>query len=123
MGDAAARQRKTGLQDRRRAGDRSLPRPPEAKPRACGYAAAALQFSKRDTERILLLVEQHDRPLGDSEKLVRRSLARLGEARFRDLLMIKRGCGRSEHAAVGCRRAVRDRKMLNRCCDRTPVCL
>ena len=50
-----------------------------------------LRFSKQDTERILLLVEQHDRPLGDSEKLVRRSLARLGEARFRDLLMIKKG--------------------------------
>ena len=50
-----------------------------------------LRFSKQDTEHILLLVEQHDRPLGDSEKLVRRSLARLGEARFRDLLMIKKG--------------------------------
>ena len=56
-----------------------------------GTLLPRLRFSKEDTERILLLVEQHDRPLGDSEKLVRRSLARLGEARFRDLLMIKKG--------------------------------
>lgn len=50
-----------------------------------------LHFSTGDSERILLLVEQHDRPLGDSEKLVRRRLAQIGENRFRDLLMIKKG--------------------------------
>ena len=50
-----------------------------------------LRFSNEDSERILLLVEQHDRPLGDSDKLVRRRLAQIGEARFRDLLMIKKG--------------------------------
>ena len=50
-----------------------------------------LRFSTEDTERILLLVERHDIPLGDSEKLVRRSLSRIGEARFRDLLAIKKG--------------------------------
>ncbi|MFR1151183.1 MAG: hypothetical protein ACLSDM_06375 [Butyricicoccus sp.] len=47
-----------------------------------------LRFSSADTERILLLVERHDTPLGDNEKLVRRSLSRIG-ARFRDLLAIK----------------------------------
>lgn len=50
-----------------------------------------LRFSNEDSERILLLVEQHDRPLGDSDKLVRRRLAQIGEASFRDLLMIKKG--------------------------------
>ena len=50
-----------------------------------------LRFSGEDTARILLLVEQHDRPLGDTDKLVRRRLSRIGEARFRDLLAIKKG--------------------------------
>ena len=50
-----------------------------------------LRFSTEDSERILLLVERHDTPLGDNEKLVRRSLSRVGEARFRDLLAIKKG--------------------------------
>ena len=50
-----------------------------------------LRFSSADTERILLLVERHDTPLGDNEKLVRRSLSRIGEARFRDLLAVKKG--------------------------------
>ena len=50
-----------------------------------------LRFSSTDTERILLLVERHDAPLGDTEKLVRRSLSRIGEARFRDLLAVKKG--------------------------------
>ena len=52
---------------------------------------ARLRFSTEDSERILLLVERHDTPLGDNEKLVRRSLSRIGEARFRDLLAIKKG--------------------------------
>lgn len=36
---------------------------------------ARLRFSTEDSERILLLVERHDTPLGDNEKLVRRSLS------------------------------------------------
>ena len=51
---------------------------------------ARLRFSKEQAERILLLVEQHDRPLGDTDKLVRRRLCQIGEARFRDLLAIKK---------------------------------
>lgn len=51
---------------------------------------ARLRFSGEQTERILLLVEQHDRPLGDTDKLVRRRLCQIGEARFRDLLAIKK---------------------------------
>ena len=50
-----------------------------------------LRFSNEQTARILLLVEQHDRPLGDNDKLVRRRLAQIGEARFRDLLAVKKG--------------------------------
>ena len=50
-----------------------------------------LRFSGEDSARILLLVEQHDRPLGDTDKLVRRRLSRIGEGRFRDLLAIKKG--------------------------------
>ncbi len=51
---------------------------------------ARLRFSREQTAQILLLVEQHDRPLGDTEKLIRRRLCQIGEARFRDLLAIKK---------------------------------
>ena len=37
------------------------------------------------------LVEQHDLPLGDNGRQVRRRLSQIGEARFRDLLAIKKG--------------------------------
>ena len=50
-----------------------------------------LRFSAEETGHILLLVEQHDRPLGDSPKLVRRRLCQIGKARFRDLLALKKG--------------------------------
>lgn len=50
-----------------------------------------LRFSGEDTARILLLVEQHDLPLGDTGRQVRRRLSQIGEARFRDLLAIKKG--------------------------------
>lgn len=50
-----------------------------------------LRFSGEQIARILLLVEQHDRPLGDSDKLVRRRLVQIGENSFRDLLAIKKG--------------------------------
>lgn len=52
---------------------------------------ARLRFSKEDAAAILLLVEQHDRPLGDSDKLVRRRLSQIGETRFRQLLALKKG--------------------------------
>lgn len=50
-----------------------------------------LRFSKDEAESVLFLVEHHDRPLGDSDKLIRRRLAQIGEKRFRQLLMIKKG--------------------------------
>ncbi|WNX86664.1 HD domain-containing protein [Agathobaculum sp. NTUH-O15-33] len=50
-----------------------------------------LRFSKDEAESVLFLVEHHDRPLGDSDKLIRRRLAQIGEKRFRELLMIKKG--------------------------------
>lgn len=50
-----------------------------------------LRFSGADAERIVLLVEQHDLPLGDDERTARRRLSKLGEAYFRDLLAIKKG--------------------------------
>lgn len=40
---------------------------------------------------VLQLVEDHDKPLGDCEKLVRRRLAQIGEENFRRLLKIKKG--------------------------------
>ena len=49
-----------------------------------------LRFANEQAARIVLLAEQHDRPLGDSDKLVRRRLAQVGEARFRDLLAVKK---------------------------------
>lgn len=53
--------------------------------------AARLRFSSAFTSDLLLLVEQHDRPLGDTEKAVRRRLAQIGETHFRALLAIKKG--------------------------------
>ncbi|WP_281693241.1 CCA tRNA nucleotidyltransferase [Agathobaculum desmolans] len=53
--------------------------------------ARRLRFSGADQDRLLLLVEQHDRPLGENDKLVRRRLSQIGEARFRDLLVLKKG--------------------------------
>ena len=53
--------------------------------------ARRLRFSGADQDRLLLLVEQHDRPLGENDKLVRRRLSQIGEARFRDLLALKKG--------------------------------
>lgn len=50
-----------------------------------------LHFSNEQASRILLLVERHDRPLGDQEKHIRRRLVQIGEARLRDLLAIKKG--------------------------------
>ncbi|MDY3619077.1 CCA tRNA nucleotidyltransferase [Agathobaculum sp.] len=54
-------------------------------------ALARLRLSREDAETVLLLVEQHDRPLGDSEKLIRRRLSQIGETRFRQLLAMKKG--------------------------------
>ncbi len=50
-----------------------------------------LRYSNADSETITKLVEQHDMPLGGSEKIVRRRLAQLGEKRFRELLAVKKG--------------------------------
>lgn len=50
-----------------------------------------LKFSGEMQREVLLLVEQHDLPLGDNQKLTRRRLAQIGEARFRALLAIKKG--------------------------------
>ena len=56
-----------------------------------GQLLSRLRFSRADAARILLLVEQHDCPLGDTDKLIRRQLSRIGEARLRDLLAVKKG--------------------------------
>ena len=69
-----------------------------------------LRFSSADTERILLLVERHDTPLGDNEKLVRRSLSRIGEAQFRDLLAIKKGDAVRAPAATMWRSCLRPKR-------------
>ena len=62
---------------------------------AISFLIAGIIGASRDailnSSGIILLVERHDTPLGDNEKLVRRSLSRIGEARFRDLLAIKKG--------------------------------
>ncbi len=50
-----------------------------------------LRFSNEQAEHILFLVEQHDRPLGENDKLLRRRLAKIGETRFRWLLSLKKG--------------------------------
>lgn len=40
---------------------------------------------------VLDLVLRHDRPLGDNPRQIRRTLAKIGQLRFRQLLMIKKG--------------------------------
>lgn len=52
---------------------------------------ARLRFSNEDAETICFLVEQHDRPLGDTRKQARRRLMHIGEKRFRQLLSMKKG--------------------------------
>lgn len=64
---------------------------PKVSREIAGRILRRLRFSNEDSERILLLVEQHDRPLGDTDKLVRRRLSQIGEDRFRDLLAVKKG--------------------------------
>ncbi len=49
-----------------------------------------LRFPNALQADILFLVEQHDRPMGDSPRLIRRRLSRIGEPRFRQLLAIKK---------------------------------
>lgn len=64
---------------------------PKASRELAEAALTRLRFSREDAGAVLLLVEQHDRPLGDSEKLIRRRLSQIGEIRFRQLLAIKKG--------------------------------
>jgi tRNA nucleotidyltransferase (CCA-adding enzyme) len=60
-----------------------------------------LRFSNEQAAHILFLVEQHDRPLGENDKLLRRQLAKMGETRFRWLLSLKKGdaVGQGTHPA------------------------
>ncbi|MFR5251622.1 MAG: hypothetical protein ACLTF5_02005 [Butyricicoccus sp.] len=91
VGDAAARQRQAACKTVDEQGIGHFRGHPKASLALSRELLPRLRFSSADTERILLLVERHDTPLGDNEKLVRRSLSRIGEARFRDLLAIKKG--------------------------------
>lgn len=50
-----------------------------------------LKFSGELRQNVLLLVEQHDVPLAETPKMLRRRLAQMGEDRVRDLLSIKKG--------------------------------
>lgn len=49
-----------------------------------------LKFDRETTERVTLLVLSHDEMLGETEKLIRRRLAKYGEDVFRQLLAIKK---------------------------------
>ena len=64
---------------------------PKVRRESAEHIVQRLRFTGAESARILLLVEQHDRPLGENDKLVRRRLSQIGEARFRDLLAIKKG--------------------------------
>lgn len=50
-----------------------------------------LRYANRDADQILFLVGQHDRPLGQTPKQLRRCLSRIGEEAFRQLLILKKG--------------------------------
>jgi hypothetical protein len=49
-----------------------------------------LRFDKRSAQRIVLLVEWHDRPIEPTHKAVRRVLNAMGEEALRQLLAVKR---------------------------------
>lgn len=52
---------------------------------------AALRYSRAITEKVLLLVRMHDRPLQKTEKSIRRLLGKIGQENFEDLLEVQRG--------------------------------
>lgn len=64
---------------------------PKVSVRIAAGISCRLRFSSEFEKKLLVLVAQHDRPLGDEEKIVRRRLAQIGEERFRQLLAIKKG--------------------------------
>ncbi len=92
VGDAAARQRQARLQDRGRARHRAFPGTSRASLALSRELLPRLRFSSADTERILLLVERHDTPLGDNESWCG-AACRASERRAvpYDLLAIKKG--------------------------------
>lgn len=67
-----------------------------------------LRFSNEDSKTIVLLIEHHDPPLGETEKLVRRRLAQLGESHFRELLMLKKADATGQGTGTG--------KITSLCC-------
>ena len=64
---------------------------PKASRELAAQIAARLKFANEFRHALLELVEYHDRPLGGSEKRMRRSLHKFGEARVRALLALKKG--------------------------------
>lgn len=56
-----------------------------------------LRFDKRSAQRIVLLVEWHDRPIEPTHKAVRRVLNAMGEEALRQLLQVKRADNLAQH--------------------------
>ena len=67
-----------------------------------------LRFDKRSAQRIVLLVEWHDRPIEPTHKAVRRVLNAMGEEALRQLLQVKRADNLAQHEKYRSRLAVID---------------
>jgi tRNA nucleotidyltransferase (CCA-adding enzyme) len=67
-----------------------------------------LRFDKRSAQRIVLLVEWHDRPIEPTHKAVRRVLNAIGEEALRQLLQVKRADNLAQHEKYRSRLAVID---------------
>ncbi len=62
-----------------------------------------LKFDKRSAQRIILLVEWHDRQIEPTHKAVRRVLNAIGEQALRQLLQVKRADNMAQHENYRCR--------------------
>lgn len=67
-----------------------------------------LKFPKKLSEKALFLIENHDKPLSDDKRKIKRTLYKIGEENFADLLKIKY----ADNAAQGTERAKEERKKI-----------
>ncbi|MBP3493921.1 MAG: CCA tRNA nucleotidyltransferase [Oscillospiraceae bacterium] len=82
-----------------------------------------LKFDKRSAQRIVLLVEWHDREIAPTHKSVRRVLNAIGEEALRQLLQVKRADNMAQHEKFRYRlkeidavEAVMDELLAQECC-------
>ena len=69
---------------------------------------ARLKFPKKLSEKALFLIENHDKPFSDDKRKIKRTLYKIGEENFADLLKIKY----ADNAAQGTDKAKEERKNI-----------